>query len=164
MFPRKIKNFNAYLNGDSWAARVTEATLPELSLKTDEYRGAGMNGSIDIVMGQEKMEASLTFAEWNPAVFNAWGNVLPLVLRPAAQGEGDFDADPHIFTMNARWLKVEPDALKVADTSNLKITGNVHYFRAENAGVPTVEIDIENMIHIVNGVDQMASMRAAMGL
>ena len=163
MFPRKIKNFNAFLDGATWVGRITEGKLPDLALKTDEFRGGGMHGSVDIVMGQDKMEAEVTLAEWDPQAINLWGQNKSLVLRPAAQGEGDFSADAHIFTMMGRWNKITPDTLKVADTANLKMMCNVTYFKAENAGVQTVEIDVENMIHTVNGVDQMAAMRAAMG-
>lgn len=164
MFPRKIKNFNAFLNGTTFVGKATEATLPNLKAKTSEYRGGGMSGSVDVMMGQEKMEASITFSEWNPLIFQVWGTVGTLVLRPAAQGEGDFSADPHIFTLRGRFLGVEPDALKVADDANLKAMMNPTYFKAVNAGVETVEIDVENMIHRVGGIDQMAEMRQAMGI
>jgi len=163
MFPRKIKNFNAFLGGVTFVGKVTEATLPNLKAKTSEFRGGGMHGAVDVMMGQEKMETSVTFAEWNPLIFQMWGTVNSLVLRPAAQGEGDFSADPHVFTMRGRFLGVEPDALKVADDANLKAMMNPVYFRAVNAGVETVEIDVENMIHRIGGIDQMAEMRAAMG-
>lgn len=164
MFPRKIKNFNAFLDGTSFVGKVTEATLPNLKAKTSEFRGGGMTGSVDVMMGQEKMETSITLAEFSPLIFQSWGLLKTLVLRPAAQGEGDFSADAHIFTMRGRMLGVEPDALKVADDVHLKLMMNPTYFKVENAGFETIEIDVENMIHRVGGVDQFAEMRAAMGV
>ena len=164
MFPRKIKNFNAFIRGATFVGTVTEATLPNLKAKTSEYRGAGMFGSVDIVMGQEKMETSITFSEFHPLIYQMWLGVETLVLRPAAQGEGDFSADAHIFTMRGRFLGVEPDSLKVADDVHLKAMMNPTYFRVQNAGVVTVEIDVENMVHKVGSIDQMTNMRRAMGV
>ena len=41
---------------------------------------------------------------------------------------------------------------------------NVDYFRLVVDNVEKLEIDIENMIRRVNGVDQLAAERAALGL
>ena len=164
MYPRKIKNYVGFLDGTSYMGRTVEGKLPELKLKTSEYRGGGMDGSLDVPMGQEKMEAEVTFAEWNPEVFRAWGNRKALVLRPGAQGENDFSADSFIFTMRGRFPGLSPDALKPTDDSNLKLMMAVDYLKIERNGEELIEIDVENMVRIVDGVDQLAELRSAMGV
>ncbi|MEM7270753.1 MAG: phage major tail tube protein, partial [Pseudomonadota bacterium] len=46
----------------------------------------------------------------------------------------------------------------------LKISWEVDYFRVEINGEDVVEIDVENGRRIIDGVDQLAEIRAAMGL
>lgn len=164
MYPRKIKNFNAFIGAVSYFGRVTEGKLPELKLKNSDYRGGGMDAPVAVPMGQEMMEAELTFAEWNAQLYKAWGNRDRIVMRPAAQGEEDFGADTYIFTMAGRIKDVTGDPLKVADDASLKLVMAVDYFKVELNGETLIDIDVENAVRIVAGVDQMAAMRVAMGI
>ena len=50
MFPRLIKDFNAFLNGEDFCGRVVSAKLPELKYATSDYSGGGMMGTTQIPM------------------------------------------------------------------------------------------------------------------
>jgi P2 family phage contractile tail tube protein len=39
-----IRNFNAFLDGVSYAGRALEAKIPELKMQVANHRGAGMDG------------------------------------------------------------------------------------------------------------------------
>ena len=162
MFPRKIRNATAFLDGGSYVGKVTEAQLPTLASKNSEFRGGGMEGSVDVAMGLEKMEAMVTLAEWVPELWGGFGQVKQIILRGGDMGENNFDARSHVFTLRGRWNKIEPDALKPSEDANIKLTSNVVYFKVEIEGKTLVEIDVENMVRIIDGVDQMASMRTAL--
>ena len=43
MLPKILKNFNVFVDGRGYAGRVDEITLPKLTIKTEEYQGAGMS-------------------------------------------------------------------------------------------------------------------------
>ena len=162
MFPKKIKNFNAFLDGTSFVGRVIEGNLPTLASKNSEYRGGGIEGSVDVDMGLEKMELGATMSEWDPSIWNNFGHVRQIVMRAADMGEDNFEARDHVFTVRGRWNKIEPDALKPSEDANIKLMCNVIYFKVELQGRELVEIDVENMVRRINGFDQMASMRAAL--
>ena len=42
--PRKLKYMNVFLNGYSYQGIAKSITLPKLTRKLENYRGAGMNG------------------------------------------------------------------------------------------------------------------------
>ena len=93
MLPKILKNFSAFVDGRGYAGRVDEITLPKLSIKTEEYRGGGMDVPIDIDLGMEKLEAEITFSEYDPELFRLFGimdnSTVNFTLRGGLQGTGD---------------------------------------------------------------------------
>ena len=45
MLPRTLKNFNVFVNTHSWAGVAEEVTIPKITKKTEDFRGAGMIGA-----------------------------------------------------------------------------------------------------------------------
>ena len=163
-YPRTIRGFNAFLDGIGYFGRAVEATLPMLSMQTEEHRGAGMDQPIAIDMGMERMTAEVSFAEWAPELMMHFGTRKRLILRPGAMGEASFEADTIIATIGARWTGVEPGQLKQGGQSLLTLKGSVDYFRLEHNGTEICEIDVENGKRVIGGEDQLASIRRAMGV
>ena len=50
--PRKLKLMNVFLNGYSYQGVAKSVTLPKLTRKLENYRGAGMNGSAPVDLGK----------------------------------------------------------------------------------------------------------------
>lgn len=163
-YPRTIRNFGAFVDGVSYAGRVTEGKLPEVKLQTAAHRGAGMDGPAAIDMGTEAMQAELSVAEWVPSLITLIGTRKRMVLRPAAMGEHDFTATAHIATLGGRWSSTNFGDLKPGSDVPLKLKLEVDYFRFETDGVELFEIDIEAGKRVIGGVDQVIGLRAAMGI
>lgn len=163
-YPRKIKNFNAFVDGVSYIGRVSEATLPQFQLDMTDYRGAGHDGTMEIDMGTQKMQAEMTFAEWVPDVIKMIGTRQRIVLRPYAMGEDDFTADTFIFACGGRLKSNDFGSLKPGDDMPLKIMQATDFFSCEKDGEELFKIDVENSIRVVGGVDQLAEARRAMGI
>lgn len=60
--PRKLKLMNVFLNGYSYQGVAKSVTLPKLTRKLENYRGAGMNGSAPIDLGLDDDALSM---EWS---------------------------------------------------------------------------------------------------
>lgn len=60
--PRKLKYMNVFLNGYSYQGVATSVTLPKLTRKLENYRGAGMNGSAPVDLGLDDDALSM---EWS---------------------------------------------------------------------------------------------------
>lgn len=60
--PRKLKLMNVFLNGYSYQGVAKSVTLPKLTRKLENYRGAGMNGSAPVDLGLDDDALSM---EWS---------------------------------------------------------------------------------------------------
>lgn len=163
-YPRTIRNFNAFIDGVSFAGRVLEGKIPEVKLTTAAHRGGGMDGPVAQDMGTEAMQAEVTLAEWVPDLVTLIGTRKRMVLRPVARGQHDFSADAFIATLGGLWSTNNFADLKPGSDMPLKLTLEVDYFRMLKDGDELFEIDIEAGKRVVGGIDQLAATRAAMGL
>lgn len=58
--PRKLKLMNVFLNGYSYQGVAKSVTLPKLTRKLENYRGAGMNGSAPVDLGLDDDALSMS--------------------------------------------------------------------------------------------------------
>lgn len=167
MIPRVLRNFNVFVNGVGYAGRVTEATLPEFSIKTDEHRAGGMDAPAEIDMGMDAMTAKLTFAEYVPEILTSFGqmdgNAVRIQLRGALQRDGEA-AVPMVVELHGGQKKNGLGNWKAGDPASNEIDLSVRYAKVTIAGSDMIEIDVDNMKRVVGGVDVLASIRAAIGI
>jgi len=166
MLPKILKNFSAFVDGRGYAGRVDEITLPKLSIKTEEYRGGGMDVPIDIDLGMEKLEAEITFSEYDPELFRLFGimdnSTVNYTLRGGLQGTGD--AEPVVINLRGKIKELDSGSWKAGDKATLKCMIAIFYYTLTIDRRELIEIDAENMIRKINGVDQLSSMRQALGV
>lgn len=160
---RSIRNFNAFVDGISYFGKATEAKLPQPKIQTEAHRGAGMEGPVGIDMGLEGMTCEITFGEWDPVLKKKLGRSERFVLRPAAMGEEDDEATTIIVTVAGLITATETGDLKPGTNSTLKLVMDVRSYKLEIDGEVVHDIDLVNAKRVIGGVDQMASLRAAMG-
>lgn len=163
-YPRQIRNFNVFVDGISYFGLAVEAKLPDVKVNTQAYRGAGMEGPVGVDMGLEAMTAEVTFHEWSVALLAQLGRVGRLVLRPAAMGEADLTADAIVASISGLWRSAEFGGLKAGEAASLKLVCDVRRFKLEHNATTVYDIDLEIGKRVVDGVDQTASLRRAMGL
>lgn len=166
MLPKILKNFNAFVDGRGYAGRIDEISMPKLSIKTEEHRAGGMDIPVAIDMGMEKLEAELTFSEYDPELFRLFGlvdgNAVSLTLRGGLQGSGD--AEAVVVNLRGQFKELDPGNWKPADKATLKCTVSIRYYKLTIDRRELIEIDAENMVRKINGVDQMSSLRTALGI
>lgn len=161
------KNFNAFIDGRGYAGQVDEFNPPKLTLVTEEFRAGGMDAAIDVNMGMEKLTADFSLKAYDSNVLALWGvaegQQVPFVLREALESfDGTVKAVVH--TMRGKILAMDPGTSKAGEMPNLKCDLTLTYYKLVHDGVTIHEIDVENMVRIVNGVDQLATMRAALAI
>ena len=125
-----------------------------------------MDIPVAIDMGMEKLEAELTFAEYDAELFRLFGlisnNNIALTIRGAIQATSEAEA----VMVNLRGIFKELDAgsWKAGDKTTLKCTVAVSYYKLTIDKRELIEIDIENMVRKINGNDQLATLRQALGV
>lgn len=167
MIPRVLRNFNCFVNGNSYAGRVTEVELPEISVKTEEHRGGGMDAPAEIDMGLEVMSAKITLAEYVPDVMKLVGKMngvaARLMFRGAIQRDGE-KAIPVIAELHGGIKKSTAGSWKAGDLATHENEMSVRYYRLTIGDEVIYEIDVENMIRRIGDVDELESIREAIGL
>ncbi|WP_264707919.1 phage major tail tube protein [Wolbachia endosymbiont (group B) of Agriphila straminella] len=168
MLPKILKNFNVFVDGRGYAGRIDEISLPKLAIKTEEYRAGGMDIPVSIDMGMEKLEAELTFSEYDSELFRLFGlinnNAVSLTLRGGLQGSGNSEAESVVVNLRGLFKELDFGNWKAAEKATLKCIIAANYYKLTIDGRELIEIDAENMIRKIDGVDQMTSMRTALGI
>ncbi len=164
--PKVLKNFTAYIDGFGHAGRVLEVEPPKLKLKTEELRAGGMDIPIEVDLGMEKLEATLTFAEVDPAVIKWFGNPesgnAKLVLRGVISA--GLDNTPIIIELRGGFTELDPGSWKPGDKGSLKCRAAVRFYKLSIDGAEIVYIDIDNMVRRIGGIDQLEGQRKALGM
>ena len=167
MIPQTLFNTNLFVDGINFTGDVPSLTLPKLTTKTDEYRGGGMAGPIEMAMGLEKLEASFVtkgvrreslkhFGLADGSAFNA-------VFRGAFKGhKGKMTAV--VATLRGMLKEVDMGDWKAGDAAEIKHAVAATYYKLEVDGRLIYEIDMIAAIQVIDGVDQLAEMRTALGL
>jgi len=168
MLPKILKNFNVFVDGRGYAGRIEEITLPKLTIKTEEYRAGGMDIPVSIDMGMEKLEAEFTFSEYDTELFMLFGlingNSVSLTLRGGIQGSGSNNIDAVVINLRGIFREFDFGSWKPAEKATLKCTVAAHYYKLIIGNKELIEIDAENMIRRINGVDQMALLQTVLGI
>lgn len=166
MLPRHLRNFNVMIDGFGFAGRADEITLPTLSIATEEHRAGGMDSPVEVDMGMELMEASIVLSDYDESVISGFGMLgagVPITARGAIQRQGE-PAQPVVIKMLAALKSRDPGSWSVGGKQTTTLTYTVRKYSEAINGVEYVNIDVENMVRVINGVDQLASQRAAIGL
>lgn len=166
--PKILKNMNLYLNGAGYRGECPEVAIPKLARKMDGYRGAGMDGEIQIDMGQENIEFEWKMGGHSSAPFSGFGaathdaELLRWVGAYQDDGTGKYTAVE--ITVRGRHQEIDPGTGKPGDKGEQTIKTVASYYKLTVDGSDLIEIDIANLVFIVNGVDRHAELRAIMGI
>lgn len=162
-----MRNVNALVDGVGYAGKFEKLTLPKLTIKTEEHRPGGSDAPVELDMGMEKLEASLASASIDRGLLERFGFVqngrLPMTFRGALQSE-DGTVTAAVCQLRGMIKEIDWGDWQAGEKTEMKAMMAVRYYKLEHGGAVIHEIDVENMIRIVNGVDQLAEMRAALGL
>ncbi|MCF6221629.1 MAG: phage major tail tube protein [Robiginitomaculum sp.] len=169
MLPKTPKVFNLFLDGDSWAGKVAEVTLPKLTRKTEDYRGGGMAAPVEIDLGYEKLEFEFTLQEYTADIIKKWGECsadgVPMRLLAGAKRDGgDCAVDNIEIIVRGRPRELDFGNMKPGDLSGLKVPFACSYFKYVLNGETLVELDPVNMIEKIGGVDRYEKLREAIAV
>ncbi len=166
--PAKLKNFNVFNDAESWMGQVSEIALPKLGRMMEEYRGGGMNGPVDIDLGQEKIEMELTLGGLLFNVFTQYAAAKAdaiLVRFNGAYQKDDTGAVHSVqIVTRGRYKEIDLGTAKPGDDTVKKLNMTCSYYKLTVDSVDMIEIDLINGIEITGGENKLELQRLAMGL
>ena len=184
MLPTVLKNFNLFVDGQGYAGRVQEVTLPKLVHRTEEFRLGGLDTPVQVDMGMEKLESEFTLSEYDTHIIRLFGmedsSLIPIPLRGSGlnnmadapvglTGKGqisftlrgglDNEMESRVIPVAIHFegsvIELDPGQWKVGENPGLRIRLALRYYRLKINSENLIEIDIDNMIRKVNGIDQI---------
>ncbi|NAO25949.1 phage major tail tube protein [Pseudomonas syringae] len=167
MIPETLSNLNLFVDGVSFQGDVPSLTLPKMTLKTEEHRGGGMDLPVELDMGMEKQESNFTTTGVRRESLKffglADGTAFNGVFRGAFKGlKGKIT--PVVVTQRGRLKEVDMGDWKAGDKAEIKHSVALTYYKLEVDGRVIYEIDALGMKRVIDGVDQLAAERSALGL
>lgn len=166
--PSKLKGFNLFNNGESYAGKVPELTLPKLTRKMEDYQAGGMGGPIKVDQGQEAIQLEWTAGGFVKTALQQYGALKhdAVMLRFAGgyRAEDSTTVDSIEVVVRGRHQEIDFGTAKLKDDTAHKFVTVASYYKLSVNGSTIIEIDFANMIEIVNGVDLLQDLRTAIGL
>lgn len=165
----RVTNANVYINGTSMLGQAEEIDLPKLVAKMVEHKALGMQGSVELPSGFDKMESRI---KWNAFYQNAMllmadpYEVVNLQCRASVEtysSTGRTAQTPLVVFMRGQFKSVPTGNFKQQDNVEFESNLAVTYVKVEHNGVALVEFDALANIFKVNGVDKLAQYRANIG-
>lgn len=163
-----LKFMNGFVDGHGYAGVIASAEVPKIEIATREFQAAGMAGPVSVRMGRlaSVLSAKLTFEGFVPELYKGLsiseGDQLPFTIKGSTEdNEGTTHA--HAIKMRGLITTLDEGTWKDGEAVPLTLDMSLRYYKRERDGVVLIEIDQENMILKVNGVDQLAEHRAKIG-
>lgn len=162
-----IKNHNLFVDGRGYAGQLREVTPPKLTLVTEEARMGGMDAPVDITMGMEKLTADFTLISYDRAVLSLWGVAegqhVAFTIREVLESH-DGTTTPVVHNMRGKITELDSGTHTPGQAPGLKVTASLNYYKQTHGGRVIHEIDVDNMVRTVNGVDALSAQRRALGM
>lgn len=156
--PRKLKNLNAFVDGESYLGVISSFEEPGLTLATEEYRGGGMVGAVDIDLGLEKMEAKLMMGGHEARLIRKFGTtrIDGVRLRLVGALQADDGTSPQAVEcyIGGRFTEIGMGTAKPGDDTEHEYTVGLSYYRRVVDGRVEVEVDMIAGVYIVDGIDR----------
>ncbi|EAW1261773.1 phage major tail tube protein [Salmonella enterica] len=168
--PAKLKYFNIYNAGNNWRGIAESITLPKLTRKLENYRGAGMNGAapVDLGLDDEALSFEWTLGGIDPLPLEQLGD--PVMDSSMLRFVGSFERDDTgdvvavEVVFRGRHKEVDFGEFKQGENTQLKVSSQCTYFKLSIDGELIVEIDTPNFVENVAGKDRLAKHRNILGL
>lgn len=169
-----LRDANIFLDFSVWigdSGKIGEAPgfqPPEINIAVEEFRGGGMDGTVEIPFGIEKIEFDFELHTWDPEV---WRNL--------GYGPGSIDVPikfyGYLMTPNGveKGVKlitrsliksIKPGKVEAGKKVSQTINLCANYFKHEIDDEVVAEIDVFNKVTIIGGVDRSATARQLLGI
>ena len=165
MIRQTIKYADIHIDGRGYLGRASSVEPPRLAVRTEDIR-AGLDAPEQVDMGIEPLSCSVTCRGIDGELAKSWGvatgGEIPLVIF-AAQQDTDGNTERIRMDMRGRGKELNPGRIATGQVAEVQWMFSLSYFKLEIDGEERILVDIPNFIRRVNGVDQLAAIRQALG-
>lgn len=167
----RLTNANIYSDGLSLLGKCEEITLPAIKAKTSEHKALGMVMAINIPSGFEAMNGKMKWNAVYPDLIKEFGSPFQTKKIQARANLETYDSSgrsaqvPVVAFLTVRFKDALPAiGLKQNDNAEMESEYECSYYRLEIDGEKLIEMDAFAQIFFVNGNDELANYRNALGI
>lgn len=162
--PRKLKNLNLYVDGGSYLGEIGQFEEPALAIATEEWRGGGMVGPVQVDNGLQAMEATITMGGHVKELIRKFGttDVAGVRLRLVSAFQRDDGTPPEAVEVyiGGRFSEIGFGTSAAGEDTEHEYTVPLAYYRRVVDGRTEIEIDMVAGRFLVDGVDRYAEIMA----
>lgn len=165
-----ISNANLYLDGVSFLGRASEVKLPEIKAKMLDVNALGMFSSIQVPVGLDKLEATLTmnglYDDMVAVAADPFTSVLIMVRGTIEkfEGPGRTSQVPVVCHLQGTFSTNPMGSFKPHEKSDLQYQMSITACKCEIDGAVVYDIDVFANKFTVDGSDVLETYRANLGL
>jgi P2 family phage contractile tail tube protein len=161
ILPRTIRNFNIYFQDDGWAGICSEVELPDLEIKSEDFRGGGMDMAVPIDMGMEIPELGFTMEEHAGTIIDKFGQSDLIGRFSAAQTNGRDAVRPYQIEFRGAFFQAPLGTVSPGDKSPMKGTIKCTRLVIKLNGAEVAYIDAIEGVRRIGGKDYLKDIKAA---
>lgn len=170
IYPNGHIDYLMYENGGALIG-VAKVTVPTVKYKTANATGAGVMGEVTIPLAGmiDPMTARIDFSSVTDAIVQLGTNEWHDVVLYAADQYFDSvtrteEMEQNRFEMSIRPTEINQGTIQTASAADASGTYSVCKYTVYKDGKKVMDIDQFNQVHEVNGVDNAAKVRSALGM
>lgn len=167
MYAKKVKAWQAIIDGTPYPGVVSAYKAPQLKMKKASYRASTMLGEVDADLGVEQPTCELTFEGEITAIRAMMGicNAQASVIRLKGSVENDrceYSTIEHKLV--GRWEEVDFGEWKAGESTKTVYKAVLTQFTETFDGAETYFVDLPKGEMRSGGVDRTQQRRAAIGM
>lgn len=169
--PEQLINFKQYIGGSPTPAAVVDVQLPDIEAISETIRGAGIAGELESITPGHYGAMSLTVnyrtmikEGMNASPYKKQELEFYGAIKVTDQTSGDAKVEKVRVAARTSPKKVSPGKLDVGKGTDSSTEYAVTYLKIEIGDKVVREIDQLNFIDVVDGIDMLADVRAALGM
>lgn len=140
---------------------------PEINIATEEFRGGGMDGTVEIPFGVEKIEFDFQLHTWDEQIWTKLGYGpgsidVPITFRGYLLSPGGVEKGVIIETRSLI-KSIKPGKVEAGKKVDMSISAVAHYYKHQINGNTVTEIDVFNKITVIGGEDKSSQARRILG-
>jgi P2 family phage contractile tail tube protein len=162
-----FQDFTVWINDVGKIGEAPNFQPPEINIAVEEFRGGGMDGTVEIPFGVEKIEFDFNLHTWDEQV---WDNLgygpgsidVPITFRGYLLTAGGAEKGVIIDT-RCLIKSIKPSKVESGKKADLSVHVAANYYRHDINGRTVTEIDVFNKVTIIGGTDKSANARRILG-
>jgi P2 family phage contractile tail tube protein len=140
---------------------------PEINIQTEEFRGGGMDGTVEMPFGIEKIEFDFNLHTWDEQI---WSNLgygpgsldVPITFRGYLLSPGGAEKGVVITTL-CLIKSIKPGKVEAGKKVDMSIHCVANYYQHVVEGNVLAEIDVFNKVTMIGNTDKSANARRILG-